>query len=709
VTLLVGQSGSPARSPKRRHASRIAGLAAAVIAAVAFAGWRAGLPLLSSWGASLPATRPLAALCLLALGLALAYPGKNRRFAIAAGTAVAALVVFLLGTSLLSLDIGIPWLSLHVPVPILAPGGPAPGYRLAHVAALAFGLTGAALALSGWDRCRLLATAIAGIATAVVVFALLGYLTGIDALYGTVPLTAPPLPTAAGLLCVTLGVLLVGTMPTLRTPRPLWQLLAMLGCAIIGPLALFGAYAEVSISDAQIDLARKELMQGARAISADYDRQIAGEIGWLKALASSPSLHQGDYAAFQRQAEAAMKLEPAGDIVLFDRDLHQLVDTRTPDSSAMVRATVPELVEAAVATGKPQFTGLFREDVTGRALFAIVLPVEAGDNRYALMKSIGQSALTQPLAAENLPPGWQGVVSNGSSHVLAQTGFPAEDDEKGTVPPQSHGHRSIANGVFEFADAAGQPALAGYAVSELTGWETDVWEPKARFEAPVQALWRTLCWLALLSLGLVLGLALWLSRLIARSVGQAAGAATAPQYGGTLLPDGTPVAEVNTLMAELHEAAARREASERLLRDSEHQLRLIADNVPVAIVRCDVDGRCMFVNRLFVERHGVRRDHQQTSARRDRTGRIRRYRALHRRMPRRPGGRMRVRSARQRRGAGIRPGPLRTGMARRRGRRPDRSHERHHPLETCRAAPARQRSRVPPAHRQFAVRSLRRG
>jgi len=45
-----------------------------------------------------------------------------------------------------------------------------------------------------------------------------------------------------------------------------------------------------------------------------------------------------------------------------------------------------------------------------------------------------------------------------------------------------------------------------------------------------------------------------------RSVGQAARAAIALGEGGPLLLSSTPVAEVNTLMAELRETAAKRQA-----------------------------------------------------------------------------------------------------------------------------------------------------
>jgi PAS domain S-box-containing protein len=108
--------------------------------------------------------------------------------------------------------------------------------------------------------------------------------------------------------------------------------------------------------------------------------------------------------------------------------------------------------------------------------------------------------------------------------------------------------------------------------SDFTGWETAVWAPTALLEAPVRAQWRTLGIMALLALTLVIASALWLGRIIARSVGHAARAAIAVGEGGQLPLSGTPVAEVDTLMAELRGAAARRQATEDLLRDSERHL-----------------------------------------------------------------------------------------------------------------------------------------
>jgi hypothetical protein len=148
-------------------------------------------------------------------------------------------------------------------------------------------------------------------------------------------------------------------------------------------------------------------MQRARAVSADYNRQMEGEIDRLKALAASPSLRQDDFVVFRRQAEASLAAHHDGNIMLVDGDMKEFVNTSTTSSSSMEmeKAAILEPVAAALATAKPQFTDLFTGAGAGQVLFAIVVPVEIDDeNRFALVRSINPRALTEPIAPDNLPP-----------------------------------------------------------------------------------------------------------------------------------------------------------------------------------------------------------------------------------------------------------------------------------------------------------------
>src|SRR5260370_8906312 len=130
-------------------------------------------------------------------------------------------------------------------------------------------------------------------------------------------------------------------MPVLRRPRPLWQLLVMLGGAIVAPLLLYGAYAGFRMTDAQLHDVREDLAIEARTLSANIDREVIGQIERLHALAASPSLRQGDFAALQEQTEASLTLRRSGAIVLIDRNMQQLVNTRVPYGKILPKASVP--------------------------------------------------------------------------------------------------------------------------------------------------------------------------------------------------------------------------------------------------------------------------------------------------------------------------------------------------------------------------------
>jgi PAS domain S-box-containing protein len=555
VTVSVGQAGNL----KRQRASEAAGFAAAAISAAAFIGWWAGLPLLASWGADFPAMKPLAAACVGALGLALIYPRRNSRIAVVVGLAVAVLAAL----DLFGIDFGINrW---------LVPRAAVPGTNALVVSPF----VGASLALSRLEGYHFAATALAGLTGTGAVYALLNiYLIGLDPLSGSIE--PPALPTIIGPFCVAAGIILqIGTMPALRTPRPLWHLHIVLGCAIITPLLLFGVYAGLSIATAQVRLIHNDLMSEARILSAGVDREIIGEIERLQALAASPSLRQGDFAEFQRQAEASLTLQQRGNIVLIDRNMQQLVNTFVPFGKPLPRAVAPKPVEGTFATGKPQVTGLFMAPVVNQFMYGVTVPVEIdGEIRYVLGRSQDQHAVAGLVAANKLLPGRLAVVADAAHYIIARS--EREDAFIGKEQPPAQWHRAGPGGVFEFTDSKGQPSLQAYAWSDLTGWETAVWAPKALLAAPVHALWLALSLLALLAIAVVVVLALWLGRIISRSVGHVARAIVFGE-GVPMRLDETPVTEVNTLMAELREAAMQRHAAEQDLQASKDRLQLAFD------------------------------------------------------------------------------------------------------------------------------------
>jgi PAS domain S-box-containing protein len=577
VTLFAGRAGDV----DRRLASQVAGFAAAAIAVMALIGWWASMPLLSSWGSAM--MTPVDAANIAALGLALMCPVRESRVVFAIG-----LVVAVVGVVGFGLNHGL--VQLPQVAPDIASPGAGSGMGLAIAAAAA------ALALSRFERHHVLALMLAGLGGAMAVFAIVEYLAGLEELHGRVK--SPGLPTPVSVLCVVIGIpLRIGTIPAPRKSQPLWRLLIVLACAILAPLLLLSVYAGFRITDAQFEQARKDLAKEAHALSAAVDHEINGDIERLQALATSPSLRRGDFAEFQRQAEAPLASGHSGNIMLIDRDMRQLVNTWVPFGTAMPKAIVRAPVERALATGKPQVTGLFLGPFSRQLLFSIIVPVQIeGENRYALVRSPDRSLVTGLLKSHDLPPDWQAMVADAAHRVIARSGE-EENGSIGTELPASQWRRAGPGGVFERADPEGRAVLEAYALSNLTGWEAIVWEPKTLVEAPIRALWATIASVALLGFTLAVGLALLLGRIIARSVGQTARAAAALGQGGPLPSEETPVAEVNTLMAELRRAAAMRQATEDLLRDSEARFRAMFEVSSVGKIETECGtGRFLAAN-----------------------------------------------------------------------------------------------------------------
>jgi PAS domain S-box-containing protein len=528
--------------------------------------------------------KPVTALCLAALGLALIRRGNHWQFALTAGLVVAGTALVGLGQGLFGADLGV---------------DPALGLTFA----------GASLALSRFEQHRFIATGLASLAGAYALSVLLSYLTGLATLFDLASVGLPALPTAAALLCFACGIISrIGITPALVRPQPLSHLQILLGCAIVAPLLLFGVYAGNQVADAKLNQLRQDLTSRANALSAEVDREIIGEIKGLRALAASPSLRQRDFAAFQRQAEALLAGDQSGRIMLVDRNMQQVANASTRFGTPWDQAAVSKSAETALATGKPQVTGLFTDPVTRQLLFAAIVPVQMdGENRYALVRLFGQHVLAGLIAAYELPPGLHATISDAPYQIVARS---EPETDFGTTLPPARGSRTGPDGIFEFTDNEGRPLLGAYARSDLTGWETAVWGFEALLEAPVRTWWRTLGGLALVAFSLVLALASWLGRLIAGSLGHVAQAAAALREGRPpAAAEETPVAEVNALMVEVREAVARRQEFEAALRRSEAMFRAMFDFSSVGKVEIEPEtGRFLRVNDAMCKFVGYSRE-----------------------------------------------------------------------------------------------------
>src|SRR5262249_57015546 len=215
-------------------------------------------------------------------------------------------------------------------------------------------------------------------------------------------------------------------------------------------LLLFGAYGGYGIGEAQLRDVRESLTIEARTLSANVDREVIGEIERLQALATSPSLRQGDFAEFQRQAQASLARWRSGNMVLIDRNMQQLINTGVPFGKPLPKAGALKAIKRALATGQPPMSDLFWAPVTQRLLVTIIVPVEIeGERRYALARSPEQRTFARLVAAKELPAGWQAAISDATHRIITESGDRSWFIGQELLPALWY---RAGSGVFEFTD-----------------------------------------------------------------------------------------------------------------------------------------------------------------------------------------------------------------------------------------------------------------
>jgi PAS domain S-box-containing protein len=368
---------------------------------------------------------------------------------------------------------------------------------------------------------------------------------------------------------------------------PLRWLLGLFALVLIAPLLGFGMFATSRMIVAQRTAEEEQLRRTARKLSAEVDRWLRGLIDTLQALTESGSLKEGDFAAFHREASAVMR-GTGHAILLVDRDLNQLVNTRVAYGTTLPQIGDRDTAREVFATGKPAIGGIVAGQVTGQLRVPVMVPVIIdGGVRHVAVLSMDPATLSRIVGREFLPDGWLAHVSDGKGRILARSDryqdffgkpIPAEMQEK-------DGGRS---GVIARQDLDGNPVSYAFLWSDFSGWRTAVWAPLAALEAPWRQVWLALITVAVLAFTVSLLAAASLGRWLARPIVGAASAADALGRDEPVSYAPCAIAEVNVVGAALAAAAERRGQSEMALKNSERRLRLALDIAAIGYHEADL-------------------------------------------------------------------------------------------------------------------------
>ncbi len=341
-----------------------------------------------------------------------------------------------------------------------------------------------------------------------------------------------------------------------KRARPVWIHLATLALSIVVPLwMLLGLLAWTSVQQARRE-SQQQIILLARNLAFELDREFAGYAGILKALATSPSLEEGDLARFHAQA---VQVVPQGAVIVMrDRHGQQVINTLFPYGTPLPTTRAPQVLEAdacVFATRGTCLSDLYTGTTDRQPYVLLDAPVlRAGEIAFALNIAVRASHLAALLAQRQFPEGWAAAILDRQDRIVARS---AEHDR--FVGSRANAALREAppalEGTVRSINIAGVPVWGAYVRLPAWGWRVAIGVPAADLDAPLRRSALSLGLVGLLAVAASVGGALLAARHLVRPIRGLAGAAAELGAAPDLGPTG--VRELDQVAASLAAAEER--------------------------------------------------------------------------------------------------------------------------------------------------------
>lgn len=308
----------------------------------------------------------------------------------------------------------------------------------------------------------------------------------------------------------------------------------------------------------------QHLVQMARGLANDLDRDFERRLTILRALSNSPAIEARDWQGFYEQARAALRDDAY--IIVIDREMRQILNTYVPLGEQPEFTADQETARRVFATGRADVSDLFDSLVTKGPVYNVDLPIiENGEVRFVIILGLKTESLASLLQGQDLPEGWVCTAWDGKGRVLATTLGP---QFIGAAMPPAEGRRDAGLASVHHSrridDAA--PVWRAVAASRLSGWRISVAAPIAAVEAPLRR--SALLWggSIMFALALAMGLAARFAGNLTQPMRRLSEAARSVGVGAPPAPPAPGIfAEVNKVGAILHDSDAKLRERERQL------------------------------------------------------------------------------------------------------------------------------------------------
>lgn len=337
-------------------------------------------------------------------------------------------------------------------------------------------------------------------------------------------------------------------------PQRIRTFLVLFALALTLPLMGLAVLAVNQLASLEETETERRVLQVAQSLADDIDRELERATITLETLATSAPLARKDFAAFHERASQALRRDKAG-ILLIDRSLQQLLNTRATYGTTLPLTVDPETAQRVFDTKERQVSDLIIGAVSRQPVINVEVPILAGKEvRYILIMALDATRFERLLQSQRLEPQWITGITDKKGIILARSERHAEFVGK-PLPKELLEQSRAAKGVFQATSVAGEGVMRATVRSQTAGWLVSATVPVAYLEASRQR--GQLFAVAMIATSLVLGAALAyvFATFMARPLEAATNAAREIGLGKHVEPIKSPLVEANTVIEALSAAS----------------------------------------------------------------------------------------------------------------------------------------------------------
>lgn len=378
-----------------------------------------------------------------------------------------------------------------------------------------------------------------------------------------------------------------------------YQLTCLVAAAVLPVWLVSGGLLFYAYSS-KCDQVNKTMLDTARSLTNDVDRELVSVQAALQALATSPAFATGDFQGVHRQTLKMLESYPGSNIVVADVTGQQFVNSFLPFGTPLPERKNIEMVRRIFESGKPAVSDLYYGAVTKWPMISIEVPVlRDGRVVYDLSMSLPSKNLVTILLEQKLPPGGYSSVLDSKEILVARSLNQEESIGKRPRPKLLQAMNIAREGTIEGTNLDGTPVFVTFCRSAKSGWTVLVGMPKATVMAGIyQWMWWAITGIVAISIfGIIL--AMGYARRISKAIKSLAVPALSVVHGDMKLAVGSQE------IIETKEVAVALERASTALLQSEQRYRGIVDNQNVFVTRYLPGGIITFVNKALARMPGL--------------------------------------------------------------------------------------------------------